>query len=88
MNYSRTITGNVKGYHWPLKAAEADGGAVSGQVEGRGNESLWDVVGHRQRGGTRGGRGEEETGMGIFFCVDLRGEDGWSSGGRNKNQVA
>lgn len=35
MNYSRTITRKVKRCHWPLKAAEADGEAVSGRV-GRG----------------------------------------------------
>lgn len=33
MNYSRTITRKVKRCHWPLKAAEADGGAESGQEE-------------------------------------------------------
>lgn len=46
------------------------------------------MAGHRQKGGTRGAGGEEKTGVGIFFCVDLRGGDGWSSGGGNKNQVA
>lgn len=75
MNYSRKIkvyTRKFKRCHWPLKAAEADGGAVSVR-EGRGGirraSGMWQGRLGQRQGRDEGGRGREETGVGIFFCV-------------------
>ncbi len=74
MNNSGTITRKVKRCHWPLKAAEADGGAVSGRVRRGGVMSAFGMwQGRTEEAGAEGrdegGRSREETGVGIFFCV-------------------
>lgn len=78
MNYSTTIRRKVKRCHWPLKAAEADGGAVSGRV-GRGGVTsafgMWqgkrgEAGAETERRGMRGAdaRRRRVWGFSFVFC--------------------